>query len=108
MKSPKSWPLCRSDVLIVIGVLVMIYTGLNKAWGGFVLGVLLLLVGLLVPRMRGPFSLGGSRFQVQGELVDPAAQPATSSQLQLPVAEPGRSLPLGPPASSQPPTEKRR
>jgi len=88
---------------MLIGLAAMIYTGINRAWGAFVLGGLLLLVGLFAPRMKGPFSFGGPKLNFKGELTDPDGEQPT-----LAGAQPGRLLPPGPPEESRPPLGRPR
>jgi hypothetical protein len=99
-----NWAERRADAVMIIGLLAMIYTGLNRAWGAFITACVLLVVGLFAPRMKGPFSFDGPKLSFKGELTDPdsdAARPA-------PGAQPGRLLPLEPPASSPPQKEQPR
>jgi hypothetical protein len=89
-----SLPPTRADIVMLMGILAMIYTGLNRAWGAFIAAVILLLVGLFAPRMKGPFSFDGPKLSFKGELTDPDdVKPELDAQ-------PGRLLPLEPPASS--------
>lgn len=97
-----SLPPTRADVVMFMGILAMIYTGLNRAWGAFIAAVILLLVGMFAPRMKGPFSFDGPKLSFKGELTDPDdARPELDAQ-------PARLLDQGPPASSQLPPGQQR
>ena len=96
-----SWS--RTDLLLGVGLLLVAFGCWKKEWEAFTGGVALLILGGLLPRMKGPFSLGGPKMNFQGELSDPAERP---NQPQLPAAQPARLLPADPPAESRPPLEK--
>lgn len=100
------WERLRCDAVMVIGLLVMIYTGVERAWGAFAFGVLLLLIGLFAPRMKGPFSFGGSKLNFKGELTDPDGRSDGSTPALD--ARPARLLDQGPPASSRLPPGQQR
>lgn len=98
MRSDKlSFPPTRADLVMLVGVLAMIYTGIHRAWGAFILGGVLLLVGLFAPRMKGPFSFGGPKLSFKGELTDPDGEVSTQVDVR-----PGRLLPREPPGESPP------
>ncbi len=65
------WPPRRSDFLLVVGTALLIYAAIERAWGTVIAALIVLLLGVVLPRMRGPFSLGGPKWRFQGELVDP-------------------------------------
>jgi hypothetical protein len=54
-----------------VGVVLIVYAGIERAWGALVAGTILLVVGLFVPRMKGPFSVGGPKLHIRGRLDDP-------------------------------------
>lgn len=99
-----SFPPTRSDLVMYVGLATMVYTGIEKAWGAFILGGVVLIAGLFAPRMKGPFSFGGPKLNFKGELAssgDDELMPAVDAQ-------PGRLLPPEPPEESQPPLGRPR
>lgn len=62
----------RADLVMLVGFAIIVYAAIIKEWGVITFGVILLLVGFLVPRMSGPFSLRAPNLEFKGELVDPA------------------------------------
>jgi hypothetical protein len=97
-----TFPPRRSDIVMLMGILAMVFTGLHEAWGAFAGAVILLLVGLFAPRMKGPFSLGGPKLNFKGELTDPDGRAGESDGAMRGLdAQPARLLDPGPPASSQ-------
>jgi hypothetical protein len=71
MKDPHrfSFPPSKSDIVLLVGLAMIVYTGIEKAWGVLVVGVVVMLAGLLSDRMVGPFSLGNEKFHFRGELL---------------------------------------
>lgn len=97
-----SWPPSRADIVMLVGLSLMVYAGWRQVWEVVALGAALLILGYLLPRMRGPFSLGGPRLNFQGELTDPEPDGQVSQQRRLPGdVVPGRLLPSDLPESSQ-------
>lgn len=97
------WPPRRSDLVLFVGLAIIVYAAIEKAWGVIVVGAVLMLAGLLAPRMRGPFSFGAPQLQFKGELVDPG--PSSERQQDEQSARQGQPRLPAPPASSQPPGE---
>ena len=104
----------RSDLVMVVGLALITYTAIEGAWGAIGYGMVLLIVGFLIPRMKGPFSLGAPNLQFKGELVDPTVQfrgvidpGGTPSEHQRDAQTAGQEQPLpqAPPPSSLPPGE---
>jgi len=95
------WPPTRSDLLALVVLVVLAYTMYERIWGVVAVALPVLLAAVMLPRMRGPFKLGGSRFRFEGELVDPArpSVPARGPQSDAPTTLP----PAGPPPRSEPP-----
>jgi hypothetical protein len=112
-----NWPPGRSDLVMLVGLALIAYASVEKAWGVVVVGAALILAGLLAPRMKGPFLFGNpTSFQFRGELVDPGDSPnefrgqlveptATEPQRPPQSALPERAQPQAPPESSQPPVQ---
>jgi hypothetical protein len=99
-----TWPPHKSDLVLYAGIGVTVYAIVAQHWGIISAGVVLMLAGLLLPRMRGPFALGGQKLQFRGELVDPSDDESTRQRDQQ-TAPPGRLLPPAPPPESPPPEE---
>jgi hypothetical protein len=95
----------RSDLVILVGLVAMIYAGTERLWPVFSVGALLLLVGLFAPRMKGPFSFGGSKLSFKGELTDPDGPRELTQPRDV---QPARPLPPEPPASSPRQMERQR
>lgn len=96
------WPPTRPDLLALVVLCVMAYALYERIWAIVGLALLVLLAAVMLPRMRGPFKLGGSRFRFEGELVDPPAGPMQSQQPRRSGA-PTTPPPAGPPPRSEPP-----
>lgn len=61
-----------------MGLALIVYACVEKAWGVVIVGAALMLAGLLAPRMKGPFLFGSPEsFQFRGELVDPGEGPGS-------------------------------
>lgn len=65
-----TWPPRRSDLVMLVGLGVIVYSIVAKEWGVISFGVFILLVGFLIPRMKGKFSFGAPKLNFRGELVD--------------------------------------
>lgn len=101
-----TWPPRKSDLLLFAGLGLVIYSVVAQHWGLISAGVVLMIVGLLVPRMKGPFALGGPKLQFRGELVDPG-DGSTRQQDEPQRSAPREPLALqAPPPESQPPPEQ--
>lgn len=98
-----SWPPRRSDALLIVGLLIVIYTAVEKAWGAMIIGVFLMIVGTLIPRMKGPFSVDAQNLEFKGELVPPGSAKAPPPDQQSAQREQPRLQ--APPASSQQPED---
>lgn len=103
-----SFPPTRSDVVMYVGAALIVDAGIERAWDALVAGTILLVVGLLVPRMKGPFSVGGPKAQFRGELVDPSPAEEEDGTTLASAGQPARLLAPEPPASSQPPSVRPR
>lgn len=85
---------------MLVGLALIVYAVIVKEWGVVSIGAVILLAGFLVPRMKGPFSLGAPNLQFKGELVDPnESDSETTTQRRLgersaPVALPPPPAPL--------------
>jgi hypothetical protein len=80
-------------VLALLAAGVTIVAMLNEQWGlagtALFIGLLAVIALYLLPRMYGPFEIGGKRFRFRGVLV----QPPDSPKQELP---PGTALPSAP------------
>lgn len=68
------WPPTRSDVFSVVCLGVLVYASVERQWALVGVALLVALFAVVLPRMRGPFELGGPRLRFKGELVDPQAE----------------------------------
>lgn len=107
MRDRFSWPPTRPDFAMYVGVGVVIASLIAGAWEVALIGVALVVVGLLLPRMRGNVLIDmGKNFRFRGDLADadepgpkpPPANHQTAPREQLP--------PPAPPTSSRSPEER--
>jgi hypothetical protein len=108
MRDRFSWPPSRPDFAMYFGVVLVIVSLIAGAWEVALAGVALVVVGLLLPRMRGDvlIDMGKNLPRFRGDFADadepgPKPLPAndqTAQQEQLP--------PPAPPTSSRSPEER--
>jgi hypothetical protein len=99
-------PRPEAVVLVLLEVLaagVVIYAMLKQQWGlagsALFIGFLVALGLYLVPRMTGPFEIGGKRFRFRGILVPPSDAPPSTPSLPPGTDPPERPDPPAPPGT---------
>jgi hypothetical protein len=83
----------RSDLLMFVGLGLIVYAAIVKGWGAVVIGAVLMVAGLMAPRMTGPFTFGGPPMQFRGVLLPPSGHPPqTAGEESPPQPDPPPSI----------------
>lgn len=59
----------RLDIFAIAAFAVLVYTAIEREWIMVGVALFAVLVAVLLPRMRGPFEIGGP-VKLKGELID--------------------------------------
>jgi hypothetical protein len=99
------WPPTRLDLFSLTALVVLVYAALEHEWIMVGVALFAVLIALILPRMKGPFEVGGP-VRLKGELIDPRAPRLKGvvdpSPRQLESDPPGPAQPPAPPERRQP------
>jgi hypothetical protein len=66
------WPPTRLDLFSLLALAVVVYSAVEHEWIMVGVALFAILIAVILPRMKGPFEVGGP-VRLKGELIDPQA-----------------------------------
>jgi hypothetical protein len=91
------WPPTRLDLFSLAALAVVVYSAIEREWIMVGVALFAVLIAVILPRMKGPFEVGGP-VRLKGELIDPQAP-----RLKGVMGANPQQLETGPPGPAQPP-----
>jgi hypothetical protein len=94
----------RLDIFAIVAFAVLAYAAIEREWIMVGVALFAVLIAVLLPRMRGPFEVGGP-VKLKGELIDPQVRLRGVVSPPSQAGEPNLEPPPAPPGPTQSPED---